>query len=315
MAVADGSDPMIEGAEVIASAAMRAGVIPFGASLVGVEVDDGAGGALGILRSLPDAASYEDPSVNASLGATVGRYANRIAGASFTLDGHTFHLDANEGANTLHGGRGGWGHRDWELIDRGDDHLTFGLESPDGDQGFPGTVNATVTYRVRDAALEITAHAETTAPTVISMTNHGYWNLAGEGTVDDHHLTVDSIEYLEVDDALIPTGRRLPTSALLGDGLLRGRRLDHCLVLDGPSATAVVVHTPTGRALTMTTDAPAVQVYTADPLGAPLGPRAGFALEAQRFPDAPNHPTFPSAVLRPDAPFSWFASYEVAVQH
>jgi aldose 1-epimerase len=306
---------VIHGAEVIASPAMRVGVIPFGASLVGVEVDDGAGGAVGILRSLPDAASYENPAVNASLGATVGRYANRIAGASFTLDGARYRLDANEGPNTLHGGRDGWGRRVWELVDRGDDHLAFRLESRDGDQGFPGTVIATLTYRVRGAVLEISAHAVTTAPTVISMTNHGYWNLAGSGTIDDHELTVDSIEYLEVDDALIPTGRRLPTSGLIGDGSFRGRRLDHCLVLDGPTATAVVVHTPTGRALTMTTDAPAVQVYTADPLGAPLGPRAGFALEAQRFPDAPNRPTFPSAVLRPDEPFSWFASYEVAVQH
>ena len=306
---------MIEGAEVIASPAMRAGIIPFGASLVGVEVDDGAGRVVGVVRALPGPAAYEDPVVNASLGATVGRYANRIAGASFTLDGATSHLDANEGPNTLHGGRDGWGRRVWELIDRGEDHLAFRLESRDGDQGFPGTVTATVTYRVRGATLEISAHAVTTAPTVISMTNHAYWNLAGDGTIDDHELSVDSIEYLEVDEALIPTGRRLPTADLLGDGSLRGRRLDHCLVLDGPTATAALVHTPTGRALTMTTDAPAVQVYTADPLDAPLGPRAGFALEAQRFPDAPNRPTFPSAVLRPDEAFSWFASYEVAVQH
>ena len=157
------------------------------------------------MLGLGSAADYAAAS-NPYLGATVGRYANRVGAARFSLDGTCYELAANEGATCLHGGPVGFDARRWSVVDADEASLELELVSPDGDQGFPGTVTARVRYVVSDDTVTIEHRAETDAPTVVSLTNHAYFNLAGRGTVDDHRLTVAADAYLPVDAHSIPLG-------------------------------------------------------------------------------------------------------------
>jgi len=262
-------------------------------------------------------------------GAVVGRYANRIAGSRFDLHGVTHTVTANEGGNCLHGGPGGFHSRVWTVTDAGPDSLTLQLVSPDGDQGFPGELTTTVTYRVTAASVHVDIAATTTAPTVVNVTNHTYWNLSGEGsgTVDTHLLTVDADEYLPIDAESIP----LPSGpAPVAGTALDLRRataigavarlddpqtatttgLDHCLLIrgDGLRRAARVEDPATGRVLEVHSDQPGLQVYTGNYLdGSIVGTSGrryrqgdGIALETQRLPDAPNRSWQPSPVLEPN---------------
>lgn len=258
----------------------------------------------------PDAAGYAPSPF--CVGLTVGRFANRIGGARFSVDGTTYVLPANEGANTLHGGPDGFAHRLWTIAELTDDSVTFALESPDGDQGFPGLLLVWVRYTLAPGELRIEYSGSTTAPTPVSLTNHIYFNPAGEasGSADDLLLSVQAKEYLEVDDQLIPTGRLLPVGA---HDLRAARRvadaapLDTCFVIDGEPGT-VRPHATLASgdlAIDVLSDQPGLQIYTADAmddvpgLTGSYGPRAGVALETQNFPDAPNQPSFPDPFLRP----------------
>jgi aldose 1-epimerase len=259
------------------------------------------------------------------LGATIGRYGNRLAGARFTLDGVQHRLSANENGNTLHGGAEGFDRRDWTVVEQDEGHVTFALRSPDGDQGFPGTLDVRVTYRVEPGAVRLDYLATTDADTVVSLTNHTYFNLDGEGSgpVDAHRLTVSAEAFTPVDARLVPTGEvrdvsgtpfdlRRPTTigdvlASEDEQLAHGHGLDHNFVVDGEGLRHVAtLRGASGRTLEVTSDQPGVQVYTGAHFdgtvvgtsGTAYGPRAGIALETQAFPDAPNHPGFPSAVLR-----------------
>ncbi|WP_345409616.1 aldose epimerase family protein [Nonomuraea salmonea] len=237
-------------------------------------------------------------------GAVVGRYGNRIAGARFTLDGVEFTLPANDGPNCLHGGTEGFDAKVWTVAERSDSSVTLTLVSPDGDQGFPGTLSASVTYTLEDDALRIDYATETDAPTVVNLTNHSYFNLKGEGDVLDHVVRMESEHYLPVDDDKIPTGELAPVKGTVFDFTephAVGERFegayDHCFVLDGGV-------TVTGGDLTMevTTTEPGVQFYAGgmlDGAATPYGPFAGLCLETQHFPDSPNQQQFPSTVLRP----------------
>lgn len=260
-------------------------------------------------------------------GAVVGRYANRIAGSRFELDGVTHTVAANEGDNCLHGGPGGFHSRVWRVTDAGPDNLSLELTSPDGDQGFPGELTTTVTYRVTPSSVLVDITASTTAPTVVNLTNHTYWNLSGEGhgTVDAHLLTVDADEYLPIDEQSIPLAGPAPVA---GTGLdLRSAReigavarldeaqtattrgLDHCFLGsgDGLRRVARLEDPVTGRVLEVHTDQPGLQVYTGNYLdGSIVGTSGhryrqgdGIALETQNLPDAPNRDWAPSPVLSP----------------
>lgn len=259
------------------------------------------------------------------LGATIGRYGNRIAGARFALDGVEHRVAANEGGNALHGGLEGFDRRDWAVEEQGPSHVRLGLHSPDGDQGFPGALDVSVTYSVEPGLVRIDYTATSDADTVVSLTNHTYFNLDGEGSgpVDAHRLTVPADAFTPVDDELVPTGEirdvtgtpfdlRHPTvvaDAITGDDeqLAHGQGLDHNLVVDGAGMRHVATLRGTsGRSLEVTSDQPEVQVYTGAHFdgtvmgtgGTAYGPRAGVALETQAFPNAPNHANFPSARLR-----------------
>jgi aldose 1-epimerase len=240
------------------------------------------------------------------LGACVGRYANRIAGGDLPLDGVRYRLATQPAGHTLHGGPDGFDKRTWTLVEVGDAHAVLGLESPDGDQGFPGALRTAVRYDVSADSVAVAFTAATDAPTVVCQTNHTYWDLSGArrpGAVDDHRLTVAGSQVVAVDEALIPTGLLAPVAGTeqdLGAPVRIGERaLDHCFVLEsGPPQ--VRLESPNGDlALELSTDQPGVQVYTGDGLRGRYGRRAGLALEPQVFPDSPHHPHWPSAALRP----------------
>ncbi len=266
-------------------------------------------------------------------GAIIGRYANRIAGGTFTLDGDRYTLPVNDGPNSLHGGTAGFDKHIWSATpaDDGDEPaLVLTHTSPDGDQGYPGTVSVTVTYTLtRSNGLRIDYRASTTAPTVLNLTNHSYVNLRGEGTgtVYDHLLTLNASHYIPVDATLIPTGELAPvagtpmdfrTATAIGDRirdpepqLAHGRGYDHNWVLDrGDDVLTLAARLDdpvSGRSLSVLTTEPGIQMYSGNFLDggvAGTSNRAyrqgdGVALETQHFPDSPNQPAFPSTVLRP----------------
>jgi aldose 1-epimerase len=256
------------------------------------------------------------------LGATCGRYGNRIAGGRFTLDGRTFQLDRNEGEKTLHGGSKGFDRQTWDIADHSDTHVTFALTSPDGDMGFPGTLQARTTYRIDGQTLTIEMTATTDTPTVVNLVNHAYFNLAGQGAGDimGQHLQIEATHYTPVDDQLIPTGeiRSVAGTAFdfrkertIGARLPDPKAFDHNLCLSGtPDAEGLrpcltAADPASGRRMRLSTNQPGVQLYTGAHFDGPGKegahyPRfAGFAAETQRFPDSPNNPQFPSARLDP----------------
>lgn len=267
------------------------------------------------------------------LGAIVGRYANRIAGSQFAdATGRTHVLAPNEGEVQLHGGPDGFDKRDWQVLSRGASRLVFGLESPDGDQGFPGNLQAQVTYGITpDGAITIRFDTRVDAACPVNLSSHGYFNLDGAdargsvGDVLDHTLWIASKRYLPIDARLIPTGELAPaqgtpfdfsTARRLREALahnhpqlsLGGGGLDHCFVLNTAGQVAIPGTQPVARlgssdgrlAMTLTTSYPGLQCYSGNYLaglpgrnGRPLVRHAGLALEAEYFPDSPNHPEWP----------------------
>ena len=270
---------------------------------------------------------YDDPAEYpgfSCFGAFVGRYANRIGSASFPLNGKTWHITRNEGNNTLHGGRG-YHLRPWKQ-----EKTAFGASlsilDQDGEEGFPGTVKVRVDVSLSDDnELILDYTAETDADTVVNLTNHSYFNLSGEETVLDHELYLKADRYLEVDSGLIPTGRELDVGGTDFDFRTRrpieSGKYDHCFLLTPGGVQAEVWDPKSGRGLRMETDQPAVQFYCGRGLGGVKGkggrvyaPNAGFCLETQHFPDAPNHPEFPSTVLRKGDIFRSRTKYQFFVE-
>ena len=311
---------------------MQVDVISLGASLQGVQVPDRKGRLGHVLLGHDTLEPYlRQPHF---MGACVGRYANRIGGAAFTLDGRTYSITANEGANALHGGVRGLDKVVWH-IEMADAHqVVLSHVSPDGDQGFPGQLTITATYRLAPDAdrLDLILEAVTDGPTVVSLAPHGYFNLAGaDGDHDvlDHELTLAASAYTPVDEGLIPTGEirsvegtpfDFRTARRIGDRVRDGRDAqirigrgyDHNFVrddgrTDAPTFAARVVDPSSGRVMEVLTTEPGLQFYSGNFLTGELIGRGGVAyrqgqglcLEPQNFPDAPNQPAFPSARLNP----------------
>ena len=258
------------------------------------------------------------------LGGTIGRYANRIAGGRFELAGAVVRVGVHERGNHLHGGPDGFDRRLWEVVEQDDATATLELLSPDGDQGFPGTVRARARFEVHASGVAIALSAETDATTVVNLTNHAYFNLDGEGagSIDHHLLTLAADDYTPVDPDGIPLGahrsvagtpydfrapRRLGRTPPGSGPQLAGRGIDHNFVVrgEGPRTVAVLESPASGLRMELISDQPGLQVYTGDGLGSgrPDGdgpaPRSGLALEPQLFPDSPNRRDFPTATLRP----------------
>ena len=241
-------------------------------------------------------------------GAICGRVANRIAGGSFSLDGRDYKLAVNNGPNHLHGGLVGFSSRIWTVEKADDLQLVLSLVSPDGEEGYPGTVHLRAEYSLNEQELCLRLEASTDAPTLLNLTNHAYWNLKGKGTIDDHSLMVNADQYTPM-VANIPTGAIAPVEGTLYDlrreaklglrnapGAIAGGYDDNYVLDNGGEPAEAAVLSAGDLCLRVLTDAPGLQVYTGDYL--PLK-RGGVALEAQSFPDSPHHPNFPSIELRP----------------
>jgi len=303
-----------------------AAITNYGARVVSLHVPDQNGDLVDVVLGYGDLSAYRQPD-DGFFGAIVGRYGNRIAKGKFELDGQQYQLEVNNGPNTLHGGTNGFFGKVWEVKHVTDSSLELQYISPDGDAGYPGTLKATVTYTVTAGnGLEIAYHATTDKATIVNLTNHAYFNLSGEGdsTILDHLLTIRADGYTPVDETLIPTGEIAPVEGTpfdfrqptaIGarideaDGqLLLGKGYDHNFVLKkdpGLQLVATVESPKTGIVMDILTEEPGLQFYSGNFMdnvqhakgGKTYGYRSAFCLETQHFPDAPNHPDFPTTVL------------------
>jgi len=311
-------------------------IMTYGAAIVSLKTPDRAGHTANIVLGFDTLAPYL--AGVPYLGATVGRYANRIAAGRFSLEGRTYQLPCNDGSSSLHGGVRGFDKRIWKAdpVSAGDARAVhFTYVSPAGEEGYPGELTAQVTYRLaNDDTLSIVYEATTTAATPVNLVNHAYFNLTGglQRPITDHVLMIDADRFTPVDASLIPTGElrgvagtafdfRSPrvVGGRIGDAdeqLKLGRGYDHNWVLNKPAphalALAAVLEDPgSGRVLEVRTTQPGLQFYSGNHLdGKPAGPgsafayRTGLCLETQHFPDSPNHPAFPSTILRPGETYS-----------
>jgi aldose 1-epimerase len=338
-----GDDAALRPILLRSAAGHEALVLPFGATLARLRAPDREGRLGDVLLSLAALSDYAGDQPH--LGATVGRYANRIRSARFALDGRCHVLPANDGPHHLHGGPRGLSRRVWRELERfalpGGAGVLLGLESPDGDQGYPGALAITARFALDAAgALRIDYHATSDAPTVLSISNHAYFALddGGASPVLDQRLWLRASRYTPVDDAGLPTGAIEPVAdtpfdfrepRALGERIaaLVPRRggYDHNFALDAPgdlAAPAAHLAAPrSGRVLTVHTTQPGLQLYTGNHLGGLRcqgGVRPGrwcaLCLETQSFPNAPNEPGFPPARVDPGIPYHHTTVYAVAIE-
>ena len=315
-------------------------VLALGATVHRLEVTGGDGQRRNVVLGHPDVA--ERLASGDYIGGTIGRYANRIAGGRFVLDGREVTVGAHDRGNSLHGGPDGFDVRLWDVVSHGPDEVVLSLTSPDGDQGFPGTVEVTVACRVVGDSVSVEMVATTDATTVVNLTNHAYLNLDGEGagTIDDHLLVVEADDYTPVDATGIPLGEHAPVdgtpfdfreAAPLGPAIrgehpqvVDARGIDHNYVVRGEGLRrAAVLESPRTRTrVELWSDQPGLQVYTGNFLdgtrrstgGGRYRQGDGIALEPQLFPDSPNRPEWPSAVLRPGQTYRWSQEWRFAAR-
>ncbi|SFO22312.1 aldose epimerase family protein [Sphingomonas sp. OK281] len=327
---------------------VSARILSYGATLQSLLGPDRTGKIADVMLGYDDLASYVDhPNF---FGVTVGRFANRIAGGRFTLDGKAFQLPLNDKVNSLHGGGKGFDKVAWKIVSVKDGPtatLVLGYRSPDGDSGYPGNLDVTVTYTLDEAGnLGIAYDAKTDKPTIVNMTNHAIFDLGGEGSAMGaygHRLTIPAKAITPVDDKLIPTGALQPVAGtvfdfrngrIVGEGIRDGRDqqiryghgYDHNFALDKgltakPELAARLEDPASGRVLEVLTTEPGVQFYTGNFLdGTFIGKKGylyrmgdGIALEPQKFPDAPNKPNFVSARVDPGKPYHHAMIYRLSV--
>ena len=322
------------------SRGMKVRVMTFGVTLIGVDVPDRDGRLANVTLFLDTFDDYQRG--HPLFGSVVGRYANRIAGAKFTLDGVEHHLTPNAGKNHIHGGKAGFQKLLWDaksIRTRDSVGVELSHVSPDGHEGYPGTLSVKVRYTLNNEnELTMDYTATTDKPTIVNLTNHAYWNLAGAGSEDvlEHVLTLNADRYLPADAAKIPFGELAAVNGTPMDftaPMTIGSRFDqvpggydHCYVLNKKpdkrlSLAARVVEPKSGRVMEVYTTQPGVQIYTANGLsdrlsggGRSYGRYHGLCLETQHYPDSPNKPLFPSTVLRPGETYHEVTVHKFSVQ-
>lgn len=307
----------------------------YGATLVSAWVSDRQGVMENVVLSFSSLEGYRNDTCY--IGSTIGRFANRIGGASFTLDGHTYQLDRNDGGNNNHGGYHGFHNKVFDAVIQNNE-LVLTCMSPDGEGGFPANLVFHVAYSWSNTnELLIRYTALTDARTICNFTNHAYFNLsAGKEKIDAHRLTIVPSRILETTEQYIPTGNILPARdvsfkshrirekyTVSPDGKQQG--LNTYYVFDVPPGDTPVCtlhHEPSGRSLHVLTNYPGVQLYTGDYLhsdgpglqGRPYAPFDGLCLECQYFPDSPNHHHFPSVILNPGEAYKAYIKYQFGVE-
>lgn len=327
--------PAIQSFALENSSGTEVGLINYGAAIASIKTRDRQGRFADIVLGYRNAEDFRNSPDNPYFGALVGRCANRIARGEFTLNGKTFRLASNDGPHHLHGGRIGFDKVLWNARPLATDEGTgveFTYTSQDGEEGYPGNLGVCVIYRLTEEdEVIIEYHATTDAPTPVNLSNHAYFNLAGEGSGDilGHELTIHASRFTPIDPGLIPTGQILgvrgapfdfTSPKTIGraieeeDPQLRfGLGYDHNFVIDrenrlGSMALAASVYEPnSGRRMEVWTEEPGIQFYSGNFLdgsilgksGKPYACRSGFCLETQHFPDSPNRPNFPSVILNP----------------
>lgn len=323
---------------------MEVSITNFGGRVVSVMVPDRSGTPRDVVLGFDNIDDYR--TIPSDFGAAIGRYANRIGQGRFVLDGETIHLPQNNYGHCLHGGPNGWQYRVYDVVEATPRSLTLEIASPDGDANFPGNVTARVNYTLTDDnALEIAYEARTDAPTIINMTNHSYFCLSGDpskGSLNDV-LWIDADGYTPVDSTFMTTGEIAPvegtpmdfrTPGRVGDRiddfdfeqLRNGRGYDHNWVLntagDLSRCAARLTSPESGITLEVFTDEPGIQVYTGNFLdgtvtgkgGVVYPPRASVCLETQHYPDTPNKPQWPSAVLRPGEKYASHCTFRFTAE-
>ncbi len=318
-------------------------VTNFGGRLVSLMVPDKNGKMTDVLGGFDNVEGFIDGKSN-YYNALIGRYGNRIGNAKFTLDGKEYKLPANNGPNTLHGGKDGFDFKVWDAKQIDDHTLELNCVSEDGDQGFPGKLNVKVTYTLTDDnSLKIDYNATTDKNTVVNLTNHAYFNLngCGSGEILKHTLQIDADSYTPVDNTLIPTGKIAPVEgtpfdfrkateigARINEGdpqLLSGKGYDHNFVLNKHTLETPVVTAQgnmSGIVLEVFTEEPGVQFYSGNFMkgdytfkgGVKDNKRTAFCLETQHFPDSPNKPSFPSTELKPGQTYKTTTIYKFSVK-
>jgi aldose 1-epimerase len=316
--------------QLVGDRGITADILPRGAALQSLRTPDRDGRFADIVLGHDSPEGYQ--AQRNFFGATIGRVANRIAKGRFPLDGQVYRLATNNGANALHGGPKGFDTVLWRILERSEHSVKLGYVSPDGEEGYPGQLEARVTYSLEGNALVIVSEAWCDRPTIVNLTNHSFFNLGGEASAEgilDHVLTLESDNYLPVDASAIPLGFEAAVKATPFDFrnpiALRARVLDaidpqiaigggidHNFCLrggtgDAPHLAATLYDPRTGRVMTVRTTAPGIQVYTGNFLnGSAIGkanrPYAryhGLCLECQHYPDSPNQPSFPPIRLDP----------------
>ena len=323
---------------------LEARICTYGGAVVSLKTPDRTGKMADIVLGFDTLDGYLN-TAEPYFGALIGRYGNRIGHAKFTLDGKQYNLPVNNGANTLHGGDKGFDKQVWTPRELPDGGLELTYISKDGEEGFPGTLKAVVSYHLTAAnELRIDYTATTDKDTVVNLTNHSYWNLkgAGNGNILDHVLTIHASRFTPVDAGLIPTGALKPVAGtpfdftkptVVGsrieqkdDQLKLGGGYDHNYVLDrtgaGLSLAARVEEASTGRVLEVETTEPAVQFYTGNFLDGTLKGKGGkvypirsaLCLETQHYPDSPNKPSFPTTLLKPGQTYKTTTVYRFSVK-
>ena len=303
---------------------LEASITNYGAKILSLLVPNRDGEKVDVLLGFSSMEEWQ--TLEPSFNAVIGRYANRIKNGCFTIDGQTYQLPINCAGNTLHGGLQGFQQQIWDIVGQSAYSVSLHYRSMDGEQGFPGTVDVYVTYQItKDNALRITYEAKTSAPTIINLTQHAYFNLKGEssGSIREHILQINADAFTEMDDSNCPTGKILSVEGTAMDfrqPTRIGDRIDDSLFAPtrGIDANWVLAHpfdqklslaatlSAAGRTMQVRTTAPGLQVYTANfvennrgKTGTMYHPQNAICLETQNYPDAPNHPSFPSAILRP----------------
>lgn len=320
-------------------------VTNYGARVVEFFAPDRSGNFEDIVLGHDNIDKYVNFTGERFLGATIGRFGNRIADGRFTLDGVDYQLTINDGPNSLHGGEKGFDRVVWDTKQINPQKLEFTYRSADGEQGYPGNLDVKMTYELTDDnEFKVTHRAVTDKKTVINLTHHSFFNLhgAGNGTINDHVLMLNADKFTPVDDVLIPTGEQLPVDGTPMDfrnptpignrvnddyqQLKYGRGYDHNWILNrktpkGLELAATVYEPESGRFMEVYTTEPGIQFYGGNFFDGEVGKnnkryeyRASLALETQHFPDSPNHPDFSSTVLSPGEEYEHICIYKVTVK-